>query len=145
MKKIIKLTERELNRIVRKVIKESESPCGVDPISGIPLPCDDTEHGMGVVYNEETPIITMSNTDPYEYVVTNIIGDGMTTKYYLTRRKGSNKWLNMEDSLSRSNFEKAKGVIDDFILDNDVEFSEKRGGHRSRNAGGGGLYHSGKI
>ena len=130
--KVIRLTESDLKRIVKRILTEQQDK-------------KDNFHWTGVVMDNSTDVFTMSPTDPWEYVVVKTSnssnldpndpiddeeGLNTTTVRYYTRKKGDKEWIDISNS--KADFAKAVKKIDDYVSKNNLKF-DKPGIRSKRN------------
>ena len=120
--KVLRLTESDLKRIVKRVLTEQQDK-------------KNDFYWTGVKIDHSTDVFTMSSTDPWEYVVVRTTnssnldpndpmddeeGLNTTTVRYYTRKKGDKEWIDISNS--KADIRKAIHKIDDYVRKNNLKF-----------------------
>lgn len=136
--KVIKLTESDLKRIVKRILTEQNLNNNMSAHKFVgPQDKKDNFHWTGLVMDNSTDVFTMSPTDPWEYVVVKTSnssnldpndpiddeeGLNTTSVRYYTRKKGDKEWIDISNS--KADFAKAVKKIDDYVTKNNLKFDK---------------------
>jgi len=134
--KVIRLTECDLKRIVKRVLTEQQDK-------------KNDFYWTGLKMDNSTDVFTMSSTDPWEYVVVKTSnssnldpndpiddeeGLNTTSTTYYTRKKGEEEWIDISNS--NADIGRAIEKINDYVSKNNLKF-DKPGIRKKRNSDNG--------